>query len=175
VDDLGGQRGANMNEIDGAQLQLEVGECVILIGAIIDAALPGLVRKAGVGQRTQGEQGAHEKLCQPKAKAHLETFRTSISQRSQLMSNRGRRRQRQSAAGHPGLLPAQGKNLSNTEMVKRGLAVIETAATGGAETVRRIRKFARLRPDEPFITVDLFIPSAVAGGCSLTSGNDRCG
>jgi hypothetical protein len=60
-------------------------------------------------------------------------------------------------------------------MVKRGLAVIETAATGGAETVRRIRKFARLRPDEPFITVDLFIPSAVAGGCSLTSGNDRCG
>ncbi len=48
-----------------------------------------------------------------------------------------------------------GKNLSNTEVVKRGLAVIETAATGGAETVRRIQKFARLRPDEPFISVEL--------------------
>ena len=63
-----------MNEIDGAQLQLEMGECVILIGAIIDTALPGLVRKAGVRQRTQREQGAHEKLCQPKAKLHLESF-----------------------------------------------------------------------------------------------------
>ncbi len=48
-----------------------------------------------------------------------------------------------------------GKNLSNTEVVKRGLSVIETAATGGAETVRRIQKFARLRPDEPFISVEL--------------------
>ena len=80
-----------MNELDGAQLQLEMGERVILIAAIIDAALPGLVRKAGVGQRTQREQGAHEKLCQPKAKAHLKTFRTSIPQRSQFISNRGRR------------------------------------------------------------------------------------
>src|SRR5206468_6788042 len=48
-----------------------------------------------------------------------------------------------------------GKNLSNTDVVKRGLSVIETAATGGAETVRRIQKFARLRPDEPFIGLDL--------------------
>jgi hypothetical protein len=63
-----------MNELDGAQLQLEMGKRVILVAAIIDAALPVLVRKAGVGQRTQREQGAHEKLCQPKAKAHLESF-----------------------------------------------------------------------------------------------------
>ncbi len=48
-----------------------------------------------------------------------------------------------------------GKNLSNTEVVKRGLSVIETAATGGAETVRRIQKFARLRPDEPFVSLEL--------------------
>jgi len=75
-----------MNGLDGARLQLEVGERVILIGAIIDAGLPGLVRKGGMGQRTQGEQGAHEKVCQPKAKAHLKTFPTSLLQRSQLIS-----------------------------------------------------------------------------------------
>jgi hypothetical protein len=75
-----------MNGLDGAQLQLEVGERVIPIGAIIDAVLPGLVRKGGVGQRTQREQGAHEKVCQPKAKAHLETFPTSLLQGSQLIS-----------------------------------------------------------------------------------------
>ena len=62
-----------MNGLDAAQLQLEMGERVILIGAIKDAALPDLVRKAGVGQWAQREHGAHEKPCQPRAEAHLET------------------------------------------------------------------------------------------------------
>ena len=43
----------------------------------------------------------------------------------------------------------------NADVVRRGLAVIETAANSGAETVRRIQKFARLRPDEPFVSMDL--------------------
>ncbi|MGH7300138.1 MAG: response regulator [Candidatus Rokuibacteriota bacterium] len=43
----------------------------------------------------------------------------------------------------------------NADVVRRGLEVIEKAASGGAETVRRIQKFARLRPDEPFVTMDL--------------------
>ncbi|HWM79872.1 MAG TPA: response regulator, partial [Methylomirabilota bacterium] len=56
------------------------------------------------------------------------------------------------------------KNMGNAEVVRRGLAVIETAATGGAETVRRIQKFARLRPDEPFVSVEInqVIQDAVA-------------
>ena len=47
------------------------------------------------------------------------------------------------------------KNPANVDIVRRGLDVIEAAATGGAETVRRIQKFARLRPDEPFISLDV--------------------
>jgi len=43
----------------------------------------------------------------------------------------------------------------NMDVVRRGLDVIEKAANGGAETVRRIQKFARLRPDEPFVSMDL--------------------
>jgi PAS domain S-box-containing protein len=43
----------------------------------------------------------------------------------------------------------------NADVVRRGLDVIEKAANGGAETVRRIQKFARQRPDEPFVTMDL--------------------
>jgi hypothetical protein len=86
VDDPDGQGGANMNGLDGARFQLKVGERVIPIGTIIDAVLPGLVRKGGVGQWTQREQGAHEKVCQPKAKAHLEAFPTSLLPRSQLIS-----------------------------------------------------------------------------------------
>jgi len=56
------------------------------------------------------------------------------------------------------------KNMGNAEVVRRGLSVIETAATGGAETVRRIQKFARLRPDEPFVSVEInqVIQDAVA-------------
>jgi PAS domain S-box-containing protein len=44
---------------------------------------------------------------------------------------------------------------SNIDVVRRGIDVIEKAANGGAETVRRIQKFARLRPDEPFVSMDL--------------------
>ena len=44
---------------------------------------------------------------------------------------------------------------ANADVVRRGLDVIEKAANGGAETVRRIQKFARLRPDEPFVGLDL--------------------
>jgi PAS domain S-box-containing protein len=57
-----------------------------------------------------------------------------------------------------------GKNMEKADVVRRGLAVIETAAAGGAETVRRIQKFARLRPDEPFVSVELnqVIQDAVA-------------
>ncbi|PWU23662.1 MAG: hypothetical protein C5B48_08185 [Candidatus Rokuibacteriota bacterium] len=47
------------------------------------------------------------------------------------------------------------KNPGNIEVVRRGLDVIEKAATGGAETVRRIQKFARLRPEEAFVALDL--------------------
>jgi PAS domain S-box-containing protein len=56
------------------------------------------------------------------------------------------------------------KNMGNVDVVRRGLSIIETAATGGAETVRRIQKFARLRPDEPFVSVELnqVIQDAVA-------------
>ena len=43
----------------------------------------------------------------------------------------------------------------NTDVIRRGLDVIEKAANSGAETVRRIQKFARLRPEEPFVSMDL--------------------
>ncbi|MEK7446701.1 MAG: response regulator [candidate division NC10 bacterium] len=54
-----------------------------------------------------------------------------------------------------GYAQLMGKNPANLDVVRRGLDVIEAAATGGAETVRRIQKFARLRPDEPFVSLDL--------------------
>jgi PAS domain S-box-containing protein len=54
-----------------------------------------------------------------------------------------------------GYAQLMGKNPSNADMVRRGLDVIEKAATGGAETVRRIQKFARLRPEEAFVGLDL--------------------
>jgi C4-dicarboxylate-specific signal transduction histidine kinase len=54
-----------------------------------------------------------------------------------------------------GYAQLMGKDPSNAEVVRRGLDVIEKAATGGAETVRRIQKFARLRPEEAFVGVDL--------------------
>ena len=47
------------------------------------------------------------------------------------------------------------RNPANIDIVRRGLDIIEAAASSGAETVRRIQKFARLRPDEPFISLDL--------------------
>jgi len=56
------------------------------------------------------------------------------------------------------------RNPQRQELVKRGLEVIERAASEGTETVRRIQEFARLRPDEPFISLDLnqVIQDAVA-------------
>jgi PAS domain S-box-containing protein len=47
------------------------------------------------------------------------------------------------------------RNPERVDLVKRGLEVIERAAVEGSETVRRIQEFARLRPDEPFISLDL--------------------
>ena len=54
-----------------------------------------------------------------------------------------------------GYAQLMGKNPANVDVVRRGLDVIEKAATGGAETVRRIQKFARLRPEEAFVGLDL--------------------
>jgi len=54
-----------------------------------------------------------------------------------------------------GYAQLMGKNPTNADVVRRGLDVIEKAATGGAETVRRIQKFARLRPEEAFVGLDL--------------------
>jgi PAS domain S-box-containing protein len=47
------------------------------------------------------------------------------------------------------------QNLSDGELVRRSLQVLESAALDGSETVRRIQQFARLRPDEQFVPVDL--------------------
>ncbi len=44
---------------------------------------------------------------------------------------------------------------ANVELIRRSLAVVESAATDGAETVRRIQQFARLRPDEQFMRADV--------------------
>jgi PAS domain S-box-containing protein len=54
-----------------------------------------------------------------------------------------------------GYAQLMGKNPANVDVVRRGLDVIEKAATGGAETVRRIQKFARLRPEEAFVGLDV--------------------
>ncbi len=47
------------------------------------------------------------------------------------------------------------RNPHRPDLIKRGLEVIERAAADGSETVRRIQEFSRLRPDEPFIALDL--------------------
>jgi PAS domain S-box-containing protein len=47
------------------------------------------------------------------------------------------------------------QNLGKVELAERPLQVIETAALDGSETVRRIQQFARLRPDEDFVPVDV--------------------
>src|SRR4029453_1527790 len=47
------------------------------------------------------------------------------------------------------------QNLPNGELIERSLSVVESAAMDGAETVRRIQTFARLRPDEQFVRVDI--------------------
>ena len=47
------------------------------------------------------------------------------------------------------------QNLTNGDLIERSLGVVESAAMDGAETVRRIQTFARLRPDEQFVSVDI--------------------
>jgi PAS domain S-box-containing protein len=46
-------------------------------------------------------------------------------------------------------------NPGNADLSARSLAVIEAAALDGSETVRSIQQFARLRPDEELVAVDL--------------------
>jgi len=47
------------------------------------------------------------------------------------------------------------QNLGNRDLIHRSLRVDEAAAVDGSETVRRIQQFARLRPDEQFVLVDV--------------------
>jgi PAS domain S-box-containing protein len=47
------------------------------------------------------------------------------------------------------------QSLRDSEFVARSLNVVEAAAVDGAETVRRIQQFARLRPDGPPVGVDV--------------------
>jgi len=56
------------------------------------------------------------------------------------------------------------QNPTNTELIERSLTVVESAAIDGSETVRRIQQFARLRPEEQFMRVDInaIVQDAVA-------------
>ncbi len=56
------------------------------------------------------------------------------------------------------------QNPGDADLVARSLRVLESAAIDGSETVRRIQQFARLRPDEQFVSVDLnrIVEEAVA-------------
>jgi two-component system NtrC family sensor kinase len=56
------------------------------------------------------------------------------------------------------------QNPTNSELIERSLTVVESAAMDGSETVRRIQQFARLRPDEQFVRVDInqIVQDAVA-------------
>jgi PAS domain S-box-containing protein len=47
------------------------------------------------------------------------------------------------------------QNPGNADLIERSLTVVESAAMDGSETVRRIQQFARLRPDEQLIGVDI--------------------
>ena len=47
------------------------------------------------------------------------------------------------------------QNPGNAALVERSLTVVETAAMDGSETVRRIQTFARLRPEERFVPVNV--------------------
>jgi PAS domain S-box-containing protein len=53
---------------------------------------------------------------------------------------------------------------TDLRLITRSLQIMETAALDGSETVRRIQQFARLRPDEQFVAVDLnrIVEEAVA-------------
>src|SRR5262249_22619662 len=47
------------------------------------------------------------------------------------------------------------QNIGDADLVTRSLQVLESVAMDGSETVRRIQQFARLRPDEEFVPVDV--------------------
>ncbi len=47
------------------------------------------------------------------------------------------------------------QNIGDADLVSRSLQVLESVAMDGSETVRRIQQFARLRPDEEFVPVDV--------------------
>jgi CheY-like chemotaxis protein/anti-sigma regulatory factor (Ser/Thr protein kinase) len=56
------------------------------------------------------------------------------------------------------------QNPTNSDLIGRSLNIVESAAMDGSETVRRIQQFARLRPDEQFVRVDInhIVQDAVA-------------
>jgi PAS domain S-box-containing protein len=47
------------------------------------------------------------------------------------------------------------QNPGNAQLVERSLTVVESAAMDGSETVRRIQTFARLRPEERFMPLNV--------------------
>jgi PAS domain S-box-containing protein len=63
-----------------------------------------------------------------------------------------------------GYLQLVKQNPDNRALFERSLRIIESAAVDGAETVRRIQQFARMRPDEQFVSVDMnqIVDNAVA-------------
>ena len=67
----------------------------------------------------------------------------------------------QAILGYAQLMKA---NPDNPELLQRSLSVVESAALDGSETVRRIQQFARLRPEERFMPVDVnhIVEDAVA-------------
>jgi signal transduction histidine kinase/CheY-like chemotaxis protein len=67
----------------------------------------------------------------------------------------------QAILGYAQLMKA---NPENAALLQRSLAVVESAALDGSETVRRIQQFARLRPEERFMPVDVnhIVEDAVA-------------
>jgi PAS domain S-box-containing protein len=67
----------------------------------------------------------------------------------------------QAILGYAQLMKA---NPENPELLQRSLSVVESAALDGSETVRRIQQFARLRPEERFMPVDVnhIVEDAVA-------------
>jgi two-component system NtrC family sensor kinase len=67
----------------------------------------------------------------------------------------------QAILGYAQLMKA---NPHNPELLQRSLSVVESAALDGSETVRRIQQFARLRPEERFMPVDVnhIVEDAVA-------------
>ena len=67
----------------------------------------------------------------------------------------------QAILGYAQLMKA---NPDNADLMQRSLSVVESAALDGSETVRRIQQFARLRPEERFMPVDInhIVEDAVA-------------